>query len=74
MGVLIGHASIDERGSARGGAAGDQTGREVCTRSWYAKGWNKLIRAKEPAVAEKIARAINIKRTHLSKHKKGGAR
>ena len=35
MSVKIGHASIDERGKARGGAAGDQTGREVYTRNWY---------------------------------------
>lgn len=55
MSVKIGHASIDERGKAQGGQAGDQTGGEVCTRSWYDKGWNKVIRAKDAAVAEKIA-------------------
>lgn len=55
MSIRIGHASIDENGKAQGGAAGDQTGFEVCTRSWYAKGWNKIIRAKDTAVAEKIA-------------------
>ena len=55
MSVRIGHASIDENGKAQGGQAGDQTGTEVCTRSWYAKGWNKVIRAKDSAVAEKIA-------------------
>ena len=58
MAVIIGHASIDERGKASGGAAGDQTGREVCTRGWYAKGWNKVIRAKDAAIAEKIAHAM----------------
>lgn len=58
LGVKIGHASIDERGKARGGQAGDQTGREVCTREWYNKGWNKLIRPKNSDVAEKIARAM----------------
>ena len=35
MSVMIGHASIDENGKARGGVAGDQTKREVCTRTWY---------------------------------------
>ena len=55
MSVKIGHASIDERGKAQGGQAGDQTGGEVSIRSWYAKGWNKVIRAKDAAVAEKIA-------------------
>ena len=57
MSVLIGHASIDERGKAYGGAAGDQTGKEVCTRSWYAhpKGWNVCLRFKDPEKAEKAA-------------------
>ena len=38
------------------GQAGDQTGKEVSTQSWYkhAKGW-RVFRAKDPAVAEKIA-------------------
>lgn len=58
MAVKIGHASIDERGKASGGMAGDQTGKEVCTRDWYDKGWNKLIRPKSSEVAEKIARAM----------------
>ena len=56
MSVKIGSARIDENGSARGGRAGDQTGREVSTQSWYrhSKGW-RVFRAKDPAVAEKIA-------------------
>lgn len=55
MSVRIGHASIDERGKAAGGAAGDQTGKEVKISSWYAGGWEFVARAKDPAVAEKIA-------------------
>ena len=55
MAVLIGHAAIDENGNVIGGAAGDQTGKEVCTREWYAKGWTQLVRPKTPALAEKIA-------------------
>lgn len=58
MGVKIGHASIDENGKIAGGKAGDQTGNEVCTRSWYAKGWNKVLRPKKATVAEKIAAAM----------------
>ena len=56
MSVKIGSARIDENGNAKGGKAGDQTGREVSTQSWYkhAKGW-RVFRAKNPAVAEKIA-------------------
>lgn len=57
MAVIIGHASIDERGRANSGQAGDQTGREVCTRSWYNRGWTVLLRAKDPAVAERMAKA-----------------
>lgn len=57
MSILIGHASIDERGKANGGQAGDQTGKEVCTRSWYAGGWNVVLRPKSAAVAEKMAAA-----------------
>ena len=55
MSVRIGHASIDERGNAAGGAAGDQTGKEICMRDWYNKGWVVLLRAKDPAVRKKIA-------------------
>ncbi|MBQ3478064.1 MAG: peptidoglycan-binding protein, partial [Clostridia bacterium] len=56
MSVKIGSARIDENGRAKGGKAGDQTGREVSTQSWYrhAKGW-RVFRAKDPAVAAKIA-------------------
>ncbi len=56
MSVKIGSARIDENGKARGGKAGDQTGREVGTQSWYKhpKGW-RVFRAKDPSVAAKIA-------------------
>ena len=60
MSVLIGHASIDERGKACGGAAGDQTGKEVCTRSWYNANWNVVLRPKSATVAEKMAVACEI--------------
>ena len=32
--IRLAHASIDENGKVSGGAAGDQTGKEVCIRSW----------------------------------------
>lgn len=40
------HASIDENGRATGGKTGDQTGREICVRSYYkySKGWDKVLR------------------------------
>ena len=57
MSVIIGHASKDERGKATGGRAGDQSGKEVCERSWYRGGWNVLLRPAGPALAEKSAAA-----------------
>ena len=57
MSVKIGHASIDERGRAKGGAAGDQTGKEVCVRDWYSKPWKVLLRPKDAGVAERMAAA-----------------
>lgn len=56
--VMIAHASHDERGKLSGGAAGDQTGQEVCIRTWYNRPWNVVIRMKEPAMRESVARAM----------------
>lgn len=56
MSVKIGHASIGEDGKARGGQAGDQTGKEVCTRNWYKNGWTVLLRP-DAQYADKMARA-----------------
>lgn len=58
MAVQIAHASIDERGKISGGAAGDQTGKEVCIRAWYSKPWQYIIRCKNEAMREKIAHAM----------------
>ena len=59
MAVKIGSARIDENGRACNGRAGDQTGKEVSTQNWYlsSKGW-RVYRAKNPDVAEKIARCM----------------
>lgn len=59
MALIIGHASIDENGKIIGGSAGDQNGREVCTRSYYlhSKGWY-LLRPKNVAHAIAIAEAM----------------
>lgn len=56
MAIKIGHASISENGTVNGNA-GDQTMREVCTRDWYAKGWNVVLRPKSATVAEKMVKA-----------------
>lgn len=57
MAIKIGHASIDENRKIKGGSAGDQTGKEVCTRSWYTTGWEYVLRPKTKELAEKSARA-----------------
>lgn len=56
MAVKIGSARIDENGNAKGGKAGDQTGKEVSTQNWYlhSKGW-RVFRAIDPSRASKIA-------------------
>lgn len=49
----ITHASINELNKIKGGQLGDQTGKEVCTRSWYSKPWSCVIRAKDGNIAIK---------------------
>lgn len=60
MAVLIGHASIGDGNKSKGGLAGDQTGKEVCTRAWYDKGWDAVLRPKTSALAENSARLCEI--------------
>ena len=55
MAVQIGHASIDERGRISGGLPGDQTGREICVRSWYRHPWNVLLVCTDKALAARAA-------------------
>ena len=55
--MRIGHASIDENKNTKGGASGDQTGKEVCIRSYSNKGWKYLLRYPDPKIAEKMATA-----------------
>lgn len=57
MAVYIGQASIDENGGIHGGQAGNQSGRELNKSYWYSNGWTLLIRAKDPDIAEKMAKA-----------------
>lgn len=64
MTVIVGSARVDERGKFQGGAAGDQTGREVATENFYvhSQGWD-IVRAKAPAhrlkIAERMQAACN---------------
>ena len=41
------HASINENGGTTGGKSGDQSGKEICTRSYYNKPWNYVLRYNE---------------------------
>lgn len=57
MSVRIGHASISERGTING-AKGDQTGGEVCIRTYYSKPWDYVAIHPDEMVREKHAQAI----------------
>lgn len=61
---LMSYASIDERGKASGGQAGDQTGQETKTRTYYNYPWNCYLRppaeTEEDVMAtkEEVAKAV----------------
>lgn len=57
MAVLIGHASISEKGTING-AKGDSTRKEVCTRTFYSKPWDFMAIHPDANVREKHAKAI----------------
>lgn len=62
MSVKIGHAvSTENKDNGKNGKAkpGDQTGAEVLIAKWYDRDgrWENVFRAKDPAIAEKIADA-----------------
>ena len=59
MSLIVGSARIDENGNLKNGKAGDQTGKEVCTQSYYMhkKGWY-VLRAKSVAHANALALAM----------------
>lgn len=57
MAVRIAHASIDENNRAKGGRAGDQTGKEVKISNWYNGSWDFVARPKKKEVARKAATA-----------------
>ena len=61
------HASINEKGGTTGGQSGDQTGKEVCIRSYYNYPWDCVLRYKENStgVADKST-ATTVKSTGVS--------
>ncbi len=64
------HASINEKGGVTGGKSGDQTGREICIRSYYNKPWNSILRYMGDNAAS--GQVVEIK-GYLSKGDKGDA-
>ncbi len=58
--ITIGSARIDENGKISGGAAGDQTGKEVSTQAYYmhSKGWF-LLRPKNASDADRLATSMS---------------
>ena len=63
------HSSISENGNAGwdGNAkAGDQTGKEVCVRSWYSKPWDIMLRYPDKSIAAKAsAAAVKLANSNL---------
>ena len=53
--MRIAHASINENNTTKNGQAGNQTGREVCVRTWYNKPWTVCLRHPDRYVREQIA-------------------
>lgn len=53
--VKISNSGSDERGNYKGGAAGDNTGREWQIRDWYNRPWNCVLRHPDPAVRACLA-------------------
>lgn len=57
MKIILGHSSIDENGNGRGGKAGDQNGKEVCTKEYYNNDWEFVLRAKRQEIADGLVKA-----------------
>lgn len=53
--VMIGGASGDENHNAKGGEAGNQTGKELKIQKWYNGKWNVVLRPKDATLAENLA-------------------
>lgn len=53
--VKISNSGSDERGNYKGGATGDNTGREWQIRDWYNRPWNCVLRHPDPEVRACLA-------------------
>ena len=54
-GHIISNSGGDEKGGARGGKAGDQTGNEWVLKYWYNRPWDCVLRYPDPVVGQRIA-------------------
>ena len=63
------HASISENSNAgwdNNAKAGDQTGKEVCTRSWYNKPWDIMLRYPDKSISRKASStAVKLANSNL---------
>ena len=66
------HASKNENGKAKGGKTGDQTGKEICTRSFYTPsyGWKYHLRYEGDNTVEETKELVKLQIT-LEKLKRG---
>ena len=71
---LIVHASINEKGTIKGGKSGDQTGKEILVQKYYNKPWNCVLRyADSPVEAQKPNVGINVMVTSVGLNIRQGA-
>ena len=69
------HASINENGTTKGGDTGDQTGKEICIRSYYNKPWNCVLRFIDKSESNaKVSQEIIAKEVIAGKWGKGTER
>lgn len=54
------HASINEKGKIVGGKPGDQTGKEICVRSYYNHPWNSILRYIDKMTVEEFQRMTGL--------------
>lgn len=53
-GAQLVHASIDENGQTVGKTQGDQTGREICIRTYYNKPWSAVYRLTDESTSQTL--------------------
>lgn len=56
IGIKIGHATFDENNKYKNGKIGDQTGKEICIRTWFSKPWNVYLECVDTKIADKAAK------------------